>query len=292
MKWRIARDEAGPRDPAASMAMLQEVLDRPLDPGYESAAEKRVSEGKSASTSPRTPLIILTCLILGFLFSTAAITLRTPDPVDAVERTELAERIDSQQDLGDGYSAEIESLRADVASLEEAQLQRAGIVEGDEIRDLGESVGATALSGPGVLVTMNDAPRDENSPASDGELDAERVIAQDLQILTNGMWAAGAEGIVINDQRLTSTSSIRFAGAAIVVDFKGIAPPYEVRAIGNEELLEQELTIGSTGQYLIDLGNEHGILSEVVVEDEMTIPAAERLTTRVAQVITENEEGE
>lgn len=292
MKWRIDRDKAGPRDPAASMAMLQEVLDRPLDPGYESAAQQRVGEGKPASTSPKTPLIIITCILLGLLFSTSAITLRAPDPVGAAERVELAERVESEQALGDAYSTEIEALRADVAALEEAQLQQESIAEGDEIRDLGEAVGATALSGPGVLVTMNDAPRDSDEPASDGELDAERVIAQDLQILTNGMWAAGAEGIVINGQRLTSTSSIRFAGAAIVVDFKGIAPPYEIRAIGDEELLEQELTVGSTGQYLVDLGSEHGILSEVVLEDEMTIPAAERLTTRVAQVVTDNEEGE
>ncbi|UJH71122.1 hypothetical protein [Ornithinimicrobium sp. INDO-MA30-4] len=151
------RDESEPRDPAASMAMLQEVLDRPLDPGYESAAAQS-ARGEVGVNVAENTLIIVTCLILGFLFSTAAITLRTPDPVDAVERTELAERIDAEQALGDVYSAEIESLRADVASLEEAQLQRAGIVEGDEIRDLGESVGATALSGPGVLVTMNDAP--------------------------------------------------------------------------------------------------------------------------------------
>ena len=36
--------------------------------------------------------------------------------------------------------------------------------------------------------------------------------------LVNGLWQAGAEAISINGQRLTSTSAIRFAGQAILVD--------------------------------------------------------------------------
>lgn len=284
MRWHLSRVPAKKRDPAASMALLQEVLDRPLDPGYASAAARRVSEGKSASTPGRTPLLIATSVVLGLVFSTSAVALRAPDSQGATERAELAERVEAEVAHGDELSAQIEELRSEVSILEETQLNQQSIAGGDEIRDLGEAVGATALVGPGVAVTMDDAPMDEEGRAAESSQVEQRVLARDLQILVNGLWAAGAEGIVINEQRLTSTSSIRFAGEAIVVDFRGLTPPYSIRAIGDPELLSAELTEGSTGAYLQDLNSELGILSEVLVEEEMTIPAAERLSTNVATV--------
>ena len=66
-----------------------------------------------------------------------------------------------------------------------------------------------------------------------------RVIYSDLQKVANDLWAAGAEAIAINGQRLTATSTIRSAGAAILVDFRPVTSPYEVSAIGPGSLREQ-----------------------------------------------------
>ena len=46
----------------------------------------------------------------------------------------------------------------------------------------------------------------------------------------------GAEAIAVNDQRLTATSTIRKAGGAILVDFRAVACPYEIRVIGPGDL--------------------------------------------------------
>ena len=57
MRWPHREQVRGERDPAASMALLEEVLDPPVGPGYHSAAERRVESGLAPSSGTRTWLI-------------------------------------------------------------------------------------------------------------------------------------------------------------------------------------------------------------------------------------------
>lgn len=288
MKWPRRTAATPDRDPAASMALLNEVLDRPVDPGYHTAAANRRAQGLVGSTSARSPLLITTVVLLGFLLSVAALALRAPDPQDAQERTELAARVAAANVRGDEYAASIEGLRGDIAELE-TQATGGGVpVLADELETVGAAAGAAAVAGPGVLITLDDAPDDSLEPAPEPANDANRVLAGDLSQLVNVLWEGGAEAITINDQRLTVTSSIRFAGEAIVVDFRGLTRPYEVRAIGAPQAMEDVVAGGDTGQYLSDLSDEFGIVVEWERSDELTAPAAERLTTRVAVVKEED----
>ncbi|MGB5950903.1 MAG: DUF881 domain-containing protein [Ornithinimicrobium sp.] len=280
--WRAHSREQSERDPAASMALLDEVLDRPVDPGYHTAAASRVAHGEPAQTSLRSPLFVISLALLGFLLSVAAVDLRTPDPQDAAERTELAERVEAQSRAGDVDAALIDELRVDIADLEAQQAGGTGTETSNLIAEVAEQAGGVALRGPGVIVTVDDAPRDDLEPIAEPGAISDRVLAADLQTLVNGLWAQGAEAISINDQRLTSTSSIRFAGEAIIVDFRGLNRPYVVRAIGDPQALRDELDSGETGVYFDDVVSEYGIVIEWEVNDDVETPAAERLTTRVA----------
>ena len=56
-----------------------------------------------------------------------------------------------------------------------------------------------------------------------------RVLDRDLQELVNGLWAAGAEAVSVDGQRLTARTAIRSAGEAVLVDFRPLSPPYVVR---------------------------------------------------------------
>lgn len=269
-------DEPAQRDPAASMALLREVMDPPLDPGYVSWSESRVRAGRPRSTGNRTVLLVLTWIVLGFLLAVAAQTLRTPDPAGASTRAALIERIQEMDEQGDGLAAQVETRRGEVASLQDAQtlseqeraaLERAGLTSG-----------SSPLVGPGVVLTLSDpAPSAEG-----GSLD--RVLARDIQTIVNGLWASGAEAIAINDQRLTSTAAIRFAGQAIIVDFKGLARPYVISAIGPQEDLTEELSSGETGRYLQELRSDFRISADLSSADEVTVPGASRLSTRVSTV--------
>ena len=46
-----------PRRPDASMTLLTSMLQRPLDPGYAAAANRREAQGKPRATSLRSPLL-------------------------------------------------------------------------------------------------------------------------------------------------------------------------------------------------------------------------------------------
>lgn len=267
------------------MRLLQEVLDRPLDPGYESAAALRVEQGLSVSTGQRSPLMLVTVLLLGFVLSVAALTLRTPDPQDAAARDQLSQRIELTAAVGDDYAGRIEVLRGQIADLEQQALSEAPTEQAERVRDLGLQVGAVPLTGPGVVLTLEDAPATDDglSPAVDNS--SSRVLARDLQVVTNGLWAAGAEAMTINDLRLTSTSAIRFAGEAIIVDFRGLTRPYVVRIIGDPDAMEDEVTGGETGSYLEELRVDYGLQIKTERADELTLSPAERLSTRVATVV-------
>ncbi|MFD0534388.1 DUF881 domain-containing protein [Actinomadura luteofluorescens] len=54
------------------------------------------------------------------------------------------------------------------------------------------------------MVALDDAPAAPGRAA-----DAGRVYDQDLQVLVNRLWAAGARAIGVNGQRLTPTTAIR-----------------------------------------------------------------------------------
>jgi uncharacterized protein YlxW (UPF0749 family) len=109
------------------------------------------------------------------------------------------------------------------------------------------------------------------------------VSAQDLQIVTNGLWQAGAEAISINGQRLTSRSAIRFAGEAILVDFRPLARPYVVSAIGDPGSLRAKFVASSTGSYFTALAANYKLRTEIASSDSLTLPGHPSPALRYAQ---------
>ena len=286
---RLGQAQRDP-DPAASMALLGEVLDPPIGPGYHSAAQARVDAGLPASSGYRTWLLFVTSLALGALVTVAAVTLRTPDPVAAETRRQLITRIEAAQEAGDEAGERVDELRAEILAIEQESAREAeGPAAGRAIATAGVAAGAQAVTGPGVVLVLQDAPPAGDAAPGLGK-PAERVNARDLQLVVNGLWSAGAEAVSVNGHRLTSMSAIRFAGEAIIVDFRSLAPPYEVRAIGDPERLAAETSSGLTGAYLAELRNQLGIGSQVTVSQDVTIPAAERLSTRYGHVPDETTE--
>lgn len=279
------------RDPAASMALLEEVLDPPVGPGYRSAAEKRLEQGLPASSGTRTWLMLAVGLLLGLMFAAAATSLGGQEQAIANTRTQLIERIEAAQEAGDEHRVRVDALRGDISALEQQALEQeatpGGQGQGQEssaarIAAAGLEAGATAVQGPGVIVRLADAVPPATSPGE--SVEAERINSRDIQLVVNALWSAGAEAISINDHRMTSTSAIRFAGKAIIVDFRGLTPPYEIRAIGDPDRLAEETTTGLVGAYLAELRSQLGLRAQVEQLELITIGPAERLTTRVSSV--------
>lgn len=272
-------EPAAPRVADASMTLLNEVIRRPLDAGYAMAAERRRAQGPRTRSAPRTIVIVVLAAGLGLATTAATLELRAPEPSVLAARTlleeEIAERtLDVERLRGDNQvrNAEIAALQSAVLAAEDSPLLER--IAADSVTS-----GSVAVTGPGLRVTVEDGPADDPEDDPDS-----RVQDGDLQTLVNGLWAAGAEAVSVDGQRLTATTAIRSAGSAILVDLVPLVGPYVVEAVGDPQTLQTELARSSAGQYLATLSSSYGIGVEISSQQQLELPAATRLSLRSASV--------
>ncbi len=279
------------RRPDASMTLITSMLERPLDPGYQQAADRRVAQGLPRATSYRTPLVIVLAVLTGFLFAVAALSLRPKPTATAQVKAQLVARIEDFQKQASVQDAAVAALTRQVRDYEALALQQGGAADlTGQIASLEVQAGTVALTGPGLTLTLDDAAStvaggDAGSRPSSG-FEQGRVTSADLQIIVNGLWGAGAEAISINGHRLSSTAAIRFAGQAIIVDFRPLARPYVITALGDGAGMQQLFEQAFAGVYLSQLTQEFKIRSVLKTADGLSVPADSASRLEVAQPIT------
>ncbi len=135
----------------------------------------------------------------------------------------------------------------------------------EEIKKLSIYSGTTDLTGPGIIITLDDGDK-----ALEPELRSDSIV-HDSDILTvvNELKAAGAEAISVNGQRITSMSAIRCVGPIIQINYQTIAAPFVIHAIGNAQYLESAINIKNG---VADLLKSIGVQVEVRREDEVYVP--------------------
>ncbi|BBZ72718.1 DUF881 domain-containing protein [Mycobacterium paraseoulense] len=98
------------------------------------------------------------------------------------------------------------------------------------------------VHGPGLVVTLEDAPRDANGRfPRDASPDDLVVHQQDIEAVLNAMWSAGAEAIQMQDQRIIATSVPRCVGNTLLLNGRTYSPPYTITAIGNAAAMQAAL---------------------------------------------------
>ncbi len=264
------------------MTLLTEILERPLDPGYAAAADRREAAGLPRATSTRTPLLVVSAALVGFLLVTSAFVLRPSGTTASRDKAQLIAQIQSRQAHGDAQTQAVGTLRAQIKGYQDAALGTQQSSLTDELARLGLLTGDVAAAGPGLTLTIDDAPSVKANAGTDPRgtggaggtsgTDSGRVTSLDLQILCNGLWQAGAEAISINGQRLTARSAIRFAGQAILVDYRPLTTPYVVTAIGDRQDLAARFAEGVAGSYLTALRSNYGISESVATSARVEVP--------------------
>lgn len=289
---------AGPTDDGSqrsrfaygSMSLLQELMDRPLDPSYAAAAARREAAGLPRSTSTRGPVVIVSAVLVGFLLVAAALALRPAGTTASRDKEQLIEQIQSRQARGDELAAQVSSLSSEIRGAQVAALASQASQLAAELDRLDVLTGEVAVTGPGLVLTVDDAPEARSDNAAGDPRDANgfpkgRVTSFDLQILCNGLWQAGAEAISINGQRLTSRSAIRFAGDAILVDYRPLSPPYAITAIGDGRDLQTRFASTSSGPYLKSLGDNYAIPSTITTQAQVVVPRSSSVSLVYAQPV-------
>ena len=159
----------------------------------------------------------------------------------------------------DELNAQYEDVMARISEYQtekESDEKTAQLLE-TELEQLNEALGMTNVEGEGITIVLEDKG---GTQLSDGET-VKPIDIEDLLIIVNDLFAAGAEAISVNDQRIVAMSDIFNIGSGdnsfIRVNGERITSPYIIKAIGNQNYLESAV-IGKGGRVdvLKGLGHE------------------------------------
>lgn len=253
----------------ARMPLVDLVMRQALDEEYGEVADRRRGQ------APRRPGLLAAAAVLMFAVLVTVSFQQTRSNADVVDagRATLEERIGVRREVVSTAQDRIVALRAENTSVQATvELLGTSIEDTDrEVARLRSSTGLAASSGEGVQVVVGDAP--------DG-LARTRVYDEDLALLVNGLWEAGATGIAVNRQRLTALSAFRSTGPAIGVNDVTLVPPYTVQALGDTRTLQADLAETTTGLSFQSRAAEFGFTLAIQNVARLSVPAApERLLT-------------
>ena len=278
--------------PDESMTLITEMMQRPLDPGYAAAAESRQKSGLPAATGHRSPMLVVVAILIGALLTISALALRAPETAASQIKSALVGRIEARRADADAQTRLIATVRSEINAVQAAALTRqrqSGLA--DELSRLELAAGTVPVTGPGLVLTVDDAPTEIGPQDPDVDPDTStgfvkgKVLAKDLQIIVNGLWDAGAEAISINGHRLTSRAAIRGAGAAILVDYRPLTRPYVISAIGDPGSLSAEFADNEGGSYLQFLRTNAKILGDIQERDPVVVLGQPALSLKEAQPV-------
>ncbi len=219
----------------------------------------------------------IVAMVLGMLL---VFQLRTEWKIRAVLPTrqinELAKLFSNQKRQLEKYEQEIADLRKQLRDYDRDR----------EMIRLKMAAGLVPLSGKGVRVTLSDSDK----KLKDYEDPVFYIVHYDqLELLVNELWAAGAEAIAVNKYRLVSTSGFSCAGTTILIDTKRLAPPYTIEAIGAPDNLKNALMMpgGFVEQQILSFNLKFSIQ----MTDDLLIPAYKgSISFEHAKVAEETEE--
>ena len=210
----------------------------------------------------------------GVMFATSAQTsqgtdLRSSgrtDLVDVVRARDLSVRQRAQsvkelQDQVDALTAQVAPGNAEVARL------RA------DAAALAPSVGTQAVTGPALSVSLDDAKRTAASLPPGYTADDIVVHQQDVQNVVNALWAGGAEAMMLQDQRVISTSAVRCVGNTLILQGRVYSPPYVIQAIGDQAGMRAALDGSKPVKDYRDYANLFGLGYDVTSKREARFPA-------------------
>jgi uncharacterized protein YlxW (UPF0749 family) len=280
-----------PRRQDASMLLLTNLMEHALDDGYAEAAARRGDQA-----APKRPgwLLVVGLLAAGLLLSTAAAQTRDRASSTAEARTALVSEIESRDAANDRIEAELQQQRDQVAAARRRALRLTaeGQALAATLSTLEVATGAGAVTGPAFVIHLDDAPTDQGDgadvdPRTDAATDG-RLTDRDLQTIVNEVWAAGAEAVAVNGQRLTTLSAIRSAGDAVLVDFRPLSPPYDVVGVGDSDAMRAAFAEGFGGSYLQAL-RDYGISYSMDTKDRVRLAASSGVMLRYATDPAETE---
>jgi uncharacterized protein YlxW (UPF0749 family) len=157
--------------------------------------------------------------------------------------TDLASLVRSDAQQVDGLTGRVTSLKAQVGAL-------SGSVDNRQVRKLTREAavvkspaGLEAVSGPGLTITLSDAPEgtDQDTPDTVDNPNLLLVHQQDIQAVVNALWQGGATAVTIQGQRVVSTTGIRCIGNSVQLQGVPYSQPYVIAGVGDPTAIQSAI---------------------------------------------------
>jgi len=276
--------EAAPVPPAPrpdqTMPLLTLITQRSLDADYEHVAARKRASGEDPAESRvtlRTAALVL--LAFGLLVTVAAVQTSRNASDDEASRARLIEQINLRRDSVSGLQEQLSAERRDQLALQRAvtRAQTEAQVAQSRVERVAARTGFGPVVGPGIQATVDSAPGSDNN---------QLVRDSDLALLTDALWASGAEAISVNGERLTVLSAFRNVGISVLVNSRPVSPPYVFDVIGDPDTLPADLLSSPVGARWYALKNSLGFRFDVRDAGSLTLPAAPSPRLRSARAVS------
>ncbi|HMO11474.1 MAG TPA: DUF881 domain-containing protein, partial [Actinotalea sp.] len=180
--------------------------------------------------------------------------------------------VQAQLDRAEVAQRDVARLRAEVDALTDELTSPATADPSAAPNAAALAAGWTALAGPGVEVKLWDASPGAARPESVTSADLV-VHQQDVQAVINALWAGGAEAMMLQDQRVVTTSAFRCVGNVLYLQGRVYSPPYVIRAIGEAETMLAALYDDPSVQTYLQYVEALGLGWSVSKQPEVQVPA-------------------
>ncbi len=192
--------------------------------------------------------------------------------------SDLAGLVENEADDYEQLQGELEELTAEVETLTAGVKSREVDRYRRQIDKFEDPAGLTPRTGPGVTVTLSDAPEDViNSTSLKPNLLV--VHQQDIQAVVNAMWRGGATAVTIQGQRVVSTTGIKCHGNAVLLGGVPYPEPYVIQAVGDpDELADSVVADDDVSLFIRDADNpDIQVGWDLETEDDVEAPPYEGL---------------
>jgi uncharacterized protein YlxW (UPF0749 family) len=210
----------------------------------------------------------------GILFATSAGVSRGAD-LRGGARSDLPDLIRAEQSRADDTSDRLDRLRQDIeaATKKAGETDRRVAAEQRRSRALELAAGTAPVRGPGLGVTLDDAPRSGDRVLPENATADDLVVhQQDVQAVVNALWAGGAEAMQIMDQRVITTSAVRCVGNTLILQGRVYSPPFHVTAIGDPQRLTEALDTSPGVQLYRYYADTFGLGYQTEQLDDVRLP--------------------
>lgn len=248
--------------------LLTLITTRSLDEDYAHVASRKAAVGaeRPERKGPRWTTVAAV-LVLGLLTSVVVAQTSREAATHELSRAALGKQIGIERDrvasLQDEVASLVDANQATAARNATLENQLENLQAG--VQRLGVLTGFTAVHGEGVRISV------DNPESADSTTE---IRDEDLATLVDGLWAAGAEAVSIDGQRVNALGGIRNISRAVHVNGRPVTAPYLVVAIGDQRTLQARLLETSQGQEWFARVNGLSFRYTAQNVDDVEVPAA------------------